>query len=115
VEDQLRREVEPVRLEAETRKDVAKKVAEAAKERAVKAHPDDRERFTEDALQAASDAEAIQVPAVPRLVADDITPEACASLLVEQAGRLAVVSAEGGLFETISGRYSNNVPIWMCG
>ena len=40
---------------------------------------------------------------MPRLVADDITPEAAASLLAEQGGRLAVLSAEGGIFTTLAG------------
>jgi replicative DNA helicase len=49
------------------------------------------------------------VPAVPRLVADDTTPERLASLLGENGGRIAVMSPEGGLFETIAGRYSDGV------
>ncbi|SDH02596.1 YfjI family protein [Pseudonocardia oroxyli] len=50
------------------------------------------------------------VPALPRLIADDITTEAAASLLAEQRGRLAVLSAEGGIFSTLAGRYSSGVP-----
>ncbi|GAA4963061.1 YfjI family protein [Pseudonocardia tropica] len=50
------------------------------------------------------------VPALPRLIADDVTTEAAASLLAEQRGRLAVLSAEGGIFSTIAGRYSSGVP-----
>ena len=50
------------------------------------------------------------MPVLPRLVADDVTPEAAASLLAEQGGRLAVLSAEGGIFTTMSGRYSGGVP-----
>lgn len=50
------------------------------------------------------------VPALPRLIADDVTAEAAASLLAEQRGRLAVLSAEGGIFSTIAGRYSSGVP-----
>jgi hypothetical protein len=51
-------------------------------------------------------------------VADDITPEAAASLLAEQGGRLAIISAEGGIFDIIAGRYSGNVPnmdLWLKG
>jgi replicative DNA helicase len=55
-------------------------------------------------------AEAITVPTLPRLIADDITTEAAASLLAEQGGRLAVLSAEGGIFSTLAGRYSGGVP-----
>ncbi|MDX6410192.1 MAG: replicative helicase [Gaiellaceae bacterium] len=66
-----------------------------------------------EALNAAAEAtlEAEKpVPALPRLIADDVTTEAAASLLAEQNGRLAVLSAEGGIFSTLAGRYSNGVP-----
>jgi hypothetical protein len=39
-------------------------------------------------------------------LADDATPEAVASLLAEQGGRLAILSAEGDLFDIMAGRYS---------
>ena len=58
------------------------------------------------------------MPPIPRLVADDVTPEAAASLLAEQGGRLAIISAEGGIFDIIAGRYSGNVPnmdLWLKG
>jgi replicative DNA helicase len=61
-------------------------------------------------LQAARDfalmADAIRVPARPRLLIDDSTPEALTSILATQAGRGAVMSAEGGVFDQIAGRYS---------
>ena len=63
-----------------------------------------------DAIGAAQIADAIEVPPIPRLVADDITPEAAASLLAEQGGRLAIISAEGGIFDIIAGRYSQQRP-----
>jgi replicative DNA helicase len=69
-----------------------------------------RDRALADAIAAAQLAEAITVPVMPRLVADDITPEAAASLLAEQGGRLAVLSAEGGIFAVLAGRYSGGVP-----
>ena len=51
-------------------------------------------------------------PARPlRLLADDITPEALTSLLADNGGKMAIVSAEGGIFETLSGMYSNKVNI----
>ena len=58
------------------------------------------------------------MPPIPRLVADDVTPEAAASLLAEQKGRLAIISAEGGIFDIIAGRYNGNVPnmdLWLKG
>jgi len=48
-----------------------------------------------------------QEPKLLRLWADDSTPEALVSLLAEHGGRIGVISAEGGLFDTLAGRYSN--------
>lgn len=42
------------------------------------------------------------------LIADDITPERCATLLAENNGKLSILSSEASLFEIIKGRYSNN-------
>ncbi len=72
-------------------------------------------------LAEASDAAAVlrelTIPGMPRLVADDITVEAAASLLAEQGGRLAVLSAEGGIFATLAGRYSGipNLEVFLKG
>jgi hypothetical protein len=64
----------------------------------------------EDAINEASAAavlaDQLEVPPAPRLIADDTTPEAAASLLAQQGGRIAVLSAEGGIFAILAGRYS---------
>lgn len=96
------------RLEALTQLEVAQKAADTARSKAGKSNGDPE--ALADAISASQMAEGITVPPVPRLVADDITPEAAASLLAEQGGRLAILSAEGGIFDTIAGRYSSNVP-----
>ena len=106
------------RTEAETRKQVAAKAAERQRHAAAEADdPDDRDKLLADAISAAAFAEAIEVPAIPRLVADDITPEAAGTLLAEQNGRLAIISAEGGIFDIIAGRYSKlpNMDLWLKG
>ena len=48
-----------------------------------------------------------------RFFADDCSSEALTSLLANNGGRLAVISAEGGIFDIMAGRYSNktNMPI----
>ena len=54
-----------------------------------------------------------------RLTADDCTPEALTSLLAENGGRMAVISAEGGIFDILAGRYSNsggaNIDVFLKG
>jgi len=64
----------------------------------------------EEIMLARNAYDACTVPHPPKLVADDITPERVASLMAENGERLAILSAEGGIFTTISGRYSNGTP-----
>ncbi|WP_306371624.1 YfjI family protein [Nocardiopsis sp. CC223A] len=59
----------------------------------------------ERAAAAAEEAAKITVPAMPRLIVADITPERLTSQLAEQDGGLALLSAEGGFFATMAGRY----------
>jgi hypothetical protein len=78
-----------------------------------------RRRMVEKAMKRAEDkgdtheaslqlAELLSIPPMssPRLMADDATPEAMVKLLSEQGGRLAMMSTEGGLFDIMTGRYS---------
>ena len=82
------------------------------------AEGDDRHDSAANAISAAMQAEAVVVPSVPRIVADDITPEAAGSLMADQHGRLAILSAEGGVFDILAGRYSGeraNLDVFLKG
>lgn len=46
-----------------------------------------------------------------RLIADDTTPEAMTSLLANNNGMLSIITTEGGIFDTLAGRYSNTISI----
>ena len=46
-----------------------------------------------------------------RLLADDVTPEALTTLLADNQGVLSIISTEGGLFDTLSGRYSKMISL----
>jgi len=119
VEEELVAKSVGERLEAETRKQVAEAAAEKAKrDAAKKADTDGWADAMANAIGAAQIAASITVPVPPRLVVDDITPEAAGSVLAEQGGRMAVISAEGGIFDILAGRYSGNVPnldLWLKG
>lgn len=98
-------------------REIALKAAKRAADKA-SSGKGDRDALTSEAISAASQAEAMVVPVAPRLIADDVTPEAVGSLLAEHGGRLAVISAEGGVFEVMAGRYSGGVPsldVWLKG
>src|SRR4029453_15448570 len=49
------------------------------------------------------------VPALPKLYANDSTPESLAVALDEQGQVFAVLSDEGGIFDVLAGLYSNGV------
>jgi replicative DNA helicase len=106
------------RMAAEQRKQVATKAVEQQRNRAALAEGDEAQREAFDqVIGAAQIADGIEVPPIPRLLADDCTPEAAASLLAEQGGTLAIISAEGGIFDIIAGRYSSkavpNMDLWL--
>jgi hypothetical protein len=107
-EEQLAASSSAIRIEAETLRQVAAKDAERARSAASSAEGMSKDRARAEAVSAALAAEAIRIPPVTRLIADDVTPEAAASLMAEQQ-RLAIISAEGGVLDTIAGRYSNGL------
>jgi hypothetical protein len=99
-------------LEAQARKQIAIRKAEKLRN-AVAGNLDDEANGKIDpqkAVDATVFAESLVVPPVPRIVADDATPEATASLLAEHGGMAAIISAEGGVLDIIAGRYSGNIP-----
>lgn len=51
-----------------------------------------------------------EIPELPRLWGQDITPEKCGTLMAQNDERLAIFSAEGGIFDILAGRYSNGIP-----
>ncbi|GAA5005684.1 YfjI family protein [Kitasatospora paranensis] len=106
-----------VRAEAETTAKLARAAAEKAATKAANAAPDERDALTAEAIDLAQAADTTTVPARPQLVADDVTPEGLATLLAEQGGRMAVISAEGGIFDIIAGRYSGtpNLEVFLKG
>ena len=104
----LRPEIERARSErAIKEKRKVRAEEEAAKDK-------NAEKRAESAREAARIAEELAAegpaPAYPRLLADDATPEELARLLAEQGERIALFSAEGGIFEMMAGRYSQGVP-----
>jgi replicative DNA helicase len=93
------------RIDAELAARIAYAHAEELAKKAEK--PGATQETLADATAAAKEAAAIVVPELPRLMTDDVTPESCISLLAKHGGRMAVLSAEGDVFATLTGtRYS---------
>lgn len=81
------------------------RLAELRKRAGREDDPHERRRLTIEAEELA--ANMTEIPAPPRLLAGDISPEHLATLLCSNNGRMAVADAEGALiFEIIGGKYS---------
>lgn len=100
-EKELRDQRLPMIREAQLKRGVLEKQIERAHRPRNEGEPD-----LSRILTLSRDLEAIQVPSLPRLVLQDATPEAAVEVLVEQGGAVAVLSAEGELFEVLGGRYA---------
>lgn len=95
--------------QAQSHRKTAEKAIDHARQRAAKAKaPEEREAAKAEVF--AMETELPVVPVPPRLLCDDITPEALAEALASHGESLGVLEAEGGLFEILNGRYSNGVP-----
>lgn len=53
--------------------------------------------------------ELVEIPVYPKLWAQDVTPEHLGTLLNNHGEVMSIISAEGGIFDIIGGRYSNGV------
>ncbi len=67
--------------------------------------PSKRDAAARDAEQLRAELAESDIPTMPRISADDVTPEQLVTLLCEQEGRLAVISAEASILDSIS-RYT---------
>jgi hypothetical protein len=104
--------------EAQVQRDIAQQRARDAIRKAQSlTNADDERALEQEAMDLTAMAEVITVPSMPRLLADDATPEALASLMAAQGGRIALISAEGGPFDMMAGRYSKvpNLDVYLKG
>ena len=95
--------------EALTKAEGTPSVSQAEREALQKALDGQRERVTQR-LQDVRKAEAALVKP-PRLLIEDATVEAAATVLAEQGERLGIVSAEGDFFENLGARFGKQVPV----
>lgn len=97
--------------EARVRKDILEQQAKKARMRAAGAKDDEsRADLQKRAIDLARAAADFRIPAPPRVLADDITPEKLAGLLNDHGGRMALFSPEGGIFNIMAGHYSKGSP-----
>lgn len=98
----------PVVDEERTRRDVLEvRKKKLTKEAGEKTSADDRKLAEAELAEVDERLRDIGEPTLPRLLADDLTPESLAGLLAQQ-GQIAVIAAESAFLDNLSGRYSEN-------
>lgn len=112
------REIEGELIEA-ARPEIARalsdrRMREAALKRAETKAAGGDEAARAEALALAEELGGEPIPMMPRLILDDATAEAVEIQLAAQGGRLIVAGAEGGIFDTMAGRYSSGVANLDC-
>jgi hypothetical protein len=110
IEDRLQADVAPKISEARARREVAEANLAAIQKQIKdpKASPEFRASLVPDLEEARNAVESIHVPYLPRLYAQDATPEGLLKLLQEQGGHMAVLDDEGGELFELMRRYASS-------
>lgn len=104
-EAQLRAELGDEVNDSQTRYEVWVKIAEQSKAKAAKSgDPTDLDDAQWNVRRAEEYRQ--QVKTWPRLTTSDATPEELVGLLARHGGRIAAISAEAGMFTSLTGRYT---------
>lgn len=83
-----------------------------------KAPADELDALTDELTALTGELNALPAPVSPRILADDCTPEKLTNLMADHGGKIAILSAEGGIFEMMGGRYSDgnaNLDVYLKG
>lgn len=97
------------RYRAEGQRKILEKRQRAAEDRAAKNRGDDALAAEHEALDIAEQIAALNQVPNGKLLVDDVTTEALGVELADAGGSIAVVSAEGGIFDRIAGLYNDQV------
>ena len=95
--------------DAESERKTLEKAIEAKRVKAAQAANAEVRRELVEEIKT-MERELPEVPIAPRFLADDFTPEALAVLLEKHEERIGLLEAEGGIFDTLAGKYSNGIP-----
>ena len=113
-----RRQAEAVEIEQNrTERNLLEKALQAAQARATKGKKADLEVGREEALALSAELAQFQDKHPFRLLADDTTPEKLVDIMDTQNGCITVSSAEGGIFDSMAGRYDKgaNFDVYLKG
>jgi hypothetical protein len=91
---------------ARTQHEIDDKTLHELYKKAAKADGAERDALVQQAAELAQKLDKAEIPRAVRLLVDDTTPEKLEILLAENGGRMGVLSAEGGVFDIMAGRYA---------
>lgn len=98
------------RAAAENRRRLAEEELKAAQQEVRKAKPAEKASLEARCDELAKELARVRVPADFELISDDSTPEKVAQDLAAHGGRLAIISAEGNIFDIMGGLYNDSQP-----
>jgi hypothetical protein len=100
-------ELRPIIAEAESLRKTQTERIKALRAKAKKLEGGDYDEMAAEIAEM--EANLTPIPTIPQLWSEDVTPENVAVLMKENDENMAILSDEGGIFETIAGRYANGV------
>lgn len=108
-ESDQRRNIEQEVKAAESRLSTHKERVKQLKQKAAKAKTEEEAKDLAEQV-AELETNEPQVPAPPRVFTSDVTTEHAATMMGQNGDSLAIMSPEGGIFETMAGKYNQGVP-----
>ena len=74
--------------------------------------PNSKAKYTlQDALECQKELDELEEIHELQMILDDVTPEALIRVMKTNDEKIGIISAEGGIFGMMAGRYSNNTNI----
>lgn len=108
-EADTRKRLEPEIKKAESRLAMQKERIKQQRQMAAKEKDEHKAASLMDKV-IEMEAELPEVPSLPRVYTSDVTTEHLGTMMEHNNGELGLLSAEGGIFETMAGRYNQGVP-----
>jgi hypothetical protein len=102
------REMEPWITEAKTKQRNWEARIQALRNQYAKAKPGNLAEIERELTELESNP--VEVPRKEQIWTQDVTPERLGTIMAENNEGAAILSAEGGVFENIGGRYNGNIP-----
>jgi hypothetical protein len=108
-EERKREEIEPERRHALKEKSILEEQLKQKEKQASNTKESGKQKSVmQQVFDLDDEINEMDIPALPRLVASDVTTEKLAVLMAENNGRIAILSPEGDIFKLMAGRYSKS-------